>query len=200
MNFFIFLTAFCAIISLRQPLQPESQSLQSGMYAEIKTAKGKITLLLEFEKTPLTVANFVALAEGKMPNGAKPPGKPFYDGLKFHRVVKNFMIQGGAAENAGLGYTFRDEFNADLMPDRAGVLAMANAGPGTNESQFFITHVATPWLNNKHSIFGNVVEGQEVVDAIAQGDVMEYIKIIRIGEKAKKFDVLRTFNELNGKK
>jgi cyclophilin family peptidyl-prolyl cis-trans isomerase len=195
MKFFLFLTLIfaCSFICFSQTLQP-------GLYAEIKTPKGKITLWLEFEKVPLTVANFVALAEGKMPNGARPPGKPFYDGLKFHRVVKNFMIQGGAPENAGLGYTFRDEFNPDLMTDRAGVLAMANAGPDTNECQFFITHVATPWLFNKHSVFGNVVEGQDVVDAIVQDDVIESIKIIRVGEKAKRFDALRTFNELNGKK
>lgn len=195
MRLFLLLIALSvsSFIFAGEPLKP-------GMYAEIKTAKGKITLWLEFEKVPLTVANFVALAEGKMSNGARPLGKPFYDGLKFHRVVKNFMIQGGAAENASLGYTFRDEFNADLMPDRAGILAMANAGPGTNESQFFITHVATPWLNNKHSVFGNVVEGQEVVDAITQGDVIEYIKIIRIGEKAKKFDAVSTFNQLKEKK
>jgi len=144
----------------------------------------------------MTVGNFVALVEGKIP---QTEGKPFYNGIKFHRVIKNFMIQAGASDK-DLGYTFPDEFHPDLIHDRAGILSMANAGPNTNQSQFFITHVATPWLNNKHSVFGNVVEGQEVVDAVEQNDIIESITIIRVGEKAKKFDALKVFNELKDKK
>jgi peptidylprolyl isomerase len=144
-------------------------------------------LRLEYQKVPLTVCNFVALAEGKM-NAAG--GKPFYDGLSFHRVIQDFMIQGGDPQGTGSGgpgYSFPDEIDDSLKHDGPGVLSMANAGADTNGSQFFITHVATPWLDGKHSVFGRVVSGQDVVNAIQQGDKMEAITIIRNGQAAAAF-------------
>jgi peptidyl-prolyl cis-trans isomerase A (cyclophilin A) len=155
-----------------------------GIYAKFETSKGNIYTNLEHKKTPLTVANFIGLAEGSMPNKSKAAGIPFYNGLKFHRVIPNFMIQGGCPLGTGTGdpgYKFADEFDASLTHSGPGILSMANSGPGTNGSQFFITHVATPWLNNKHSIFGHVIKGQEVVDAILQGDSLISIQILRKG-------------------
>lgn len=137
--------------------------------ATIDTDKGVIRIELHDDKTPKTVANFEKLA-----------GEGFYDGLLFHRVLADFMIQGGCPQGTGTGgpgYNFEDEFHPDLKHDGPGVLSMANAGPNTNGSQFFITHVACPWLDNKHSVFGHVLEGQDVVDAIAQGDKMNKVSI-----------------------
>ncbi|MCL2270951.1 MAG: peptidylprolyl isomerase [Treponema sp.] len=162
-------------------------ALGNGLFARIKTNKGDIVVQLEFQKTPLTVCNFVALAEGKM---NVTGGKPFYDGLTFHRVIEDFMIQGGCPQGTGTGgpgYRFPDEIVPSLRHDGPGTLSMANAGPGTNGSQFFITHNDTPWLDGKHTVFGKVVEGQDVVDAIQQGDVMESITIIRNGSLATQF-------------
>ncbi|MBQ1276768.1 MAG: peptidylprolyl isomerase [Flavobacteriales bacterium] len=170
--------------------------MKEGIYAKIHTAKGDILLRLEHEKTPVTVANFVGLAEGSIPNKSKKAGEPYYDGLKFHRVIADFMIQGGDPTGTGAGgpgYRFDDEFDPTLRHDGPGVLSMANAGPGTNGSQFFITHVSTPWLDDKHTVFGRVVEGQDVVDAIAQGDKMERVEIIRVGEEAEKWDAAAIF-------
>ena len=138
----------------------------------------------------------MALAEGNLENSAKPQGTPYYDGLKFHRVIADFMIQGGCPLGTGTGdpgYKFDDEFVSELKHDGPGVLSMANAGPGTNGSQFFITHTATPWLDGKHTVFGKVVEGQEVVDAIAQGDVIETLAIERVGDAAQNWNAVEAF-------
>ncbi|MEM6516425.1 MAG: peptidylprolyl isomerase [Bacteroidota bacterium] len=175
--------------------------MDNGLYAKIITNKGDILINLEFEKTPGTVGNFVALAEGNLENAVKPQGTPYYDGLKFHRVIPDFMIQGGCPQGTGTGnpgYKFDDEFHADLKHDGPGILSMANSGLGTNGSQFFITHVETPWLDNNHTVFGKVVEGQEVVDAIAQGDTMEKVEIIREGEPAKNFHAVEAFRTFEG--
>ena len=177
----------------------DTSSMNNGLYAKINTSKGSILLQLEMDLTPLTVANFVGLAEGNIPNGAKPKGTPYYDGLTFHRVIPNFMIQGGDPQGTGAGgpgYQFKDEFNAQLRHTGPGILSMANAGPGTNGSQFFITHVETPWLDGRHTVFGHVVEGQDVVDAIAQGDIIENVEIIRQGEEAEAFDAAAVFEEM----
>lgn len=165
---------------------------KDGLYAIIETGKGNIILELEFEKVPMTVANFVGLTEGEL--NFKHPGKNFYAGLTFHRVIDDFMIQGGCPNGNGTGgpgYSFPDEFDASLRHDGPGVLSMANAGPGTNGSQFFITHVKTPWLNDKHSVFGHVVEGQDVVNAIRQGDKIKTVSIERVGKKAEAFKVTK---------
>lgn len=163
-------------------------NLEDGLYAKFKTDKGDITLVLEFEKTPMTVTNFVALAEGTMTSSSRE-GR-YYDGLNFHRVIADFMIQGGCPLGTGTGgpgYKFEDEIDATLKHNSAGILSMANAGPGTNGSQFFITHGPTPHLDGKHTVFGHVVEGQDVVDSIAQGDKIQSVEIIRVGAKAEAF-------------
>ena len=177
--------------------------MNDGLYAKFNTSKGDILVNLEFEKVPGTVGNFVALAEGNLENKAKPQGEPYYDGLKFHRVIPDFMIQGGDPKGTGVGgpgYQFEDEIHPDLKHDKPGVLSMANAGPGTNGSQFFITHTETPWLDGKHTIFGNVVEGQDVVDSIKQGDRIEKLEIIREGEAAENFNAVESFRQFNGAK
>ena len=170
--------------------------MQEGIYARFTTSKGQILVQLTHDKTPGTVGNFVALAEGNLENSAKPQGTPYYDGLKFHRVIADFMIQGGCPLGTGTGdpgYKFDDEFVPELKHDGPGVLSMANAGPGTNGSQFFITHTATPWLDGKHTVFGKVVEGQDVVDAIAQDDVIETLAIERVGEAAQNWNAVAAF-------
>lgn len=175
--------------------------MNDGLYTKIKSSKGDILLKLEYEKTPGTVGNFVALAEGDMENSAKPQGQKYYDGLKFHRVIPDFMVQGGCPQGTGTGnpgYSFEDEFHTDLKHDKPGILSMANAGPGTNGSQFFITHVPTPWLDNKHTVFGEVLEGQDVVDAIAQDDILESVEIIRVGAAAEAFNAIEAFRTFEG--
>lgn len=194
------LLVFCMAIWLHA--QVKKKDLEDGIYAEMVTSKGPILLELFYDKTPLTVANFVGLAEGDIPNEVTKPGVPFYDGLKFHRVIANFMIQGGDPEGTGRGgpgYRFQDETRPDLKHEGPGILSMANAGPATNGSQFFITHKATPWLDGKHTVFGKVVTGQDVVDAVQQGDKIVSVTIIRKGKDAKKFDAPATFEELRMK-
>lgn len=174
--------------------------MDNGIYAKFTTPKGDILVNLEYEKTPGTVGNFVALAEGNLENSAKPQGTPYYNGLKFHRVIADFMIQGGCPQGTGTGnpgYKFDDEIHPELKHDAPGKLSMANAGPGTNGSQFFITHVATPWLDGKHTVFGSVVEGQDVVDAIAQDDTMD-VEIIRVGDTAEAFNAVEAFRTFEG--
>ncbi|WP_420319958.1 peptidylprolyl isomerase [Flagellimonas sp.] len=175
--------------------------MQEGIYAKFNTTKGEILVKLTHDKTPGTVGNFVALAEGNMENTAKPQGNPYYNGLKFHRVIADFMIQGGCPQGTGTGdpgYKFDDEFHPELTHEGPGVLSMANAGPGTNGSQFFITHVATPWLDNKHTVFGHVEHGQEVVDAIAQGDAIDSLEIVRVGAEAEAWNAIEAFRTFEG--
>lgn len=178
---------------------PAIANPDDGIFAEIETTKGKIVIQLEYKKTPVTVANFISLVEGNNPQVAeKFKGKKFYDGLKFHRVIKDFMIQGGDPEgngSSGPGYAFKDEFDPTLVHDKPGILSMANSGPKTNGSQFFITHKETPWLNNKHSVFGHVITGQDVVNAIAQDDIMNKITIVRKGNEATKFNAVKVFGD-----
>lgn len=169
-----------------------------GIFATIKTDKGDMRIALHFNETPATVANFISLAEGTNTGVTDSlQGKKFYDGLPFHRVIADFMIQGGDIKRNGTGnpgYTFEDEFPTDSIGgylykhDKKGVLSMANSGPNTNGSQFFITHKATPWLDGKHTVFGQVVEGLSVVDSIAQGDLIRTIEVERIGKDAKSFN------------
>ena len=171
--------------------------LSEGLYARMHTTKGTITLQLEFEKTPMTVANFVGLAEGKIKNKSKEAGQAYYNGLKFHRVISDFMVQGGdptGTGSGGPGYNFPDEIHPELKHNAPGILSMANAGPGTNGSQFFITHVETAWLDGKHTVFGKVIEGLTVVNAIAQNDVLEQVEILRKGAKAEAFDAAKVFD------
>ncbi|MDC3237143.1 peptidylprolyl isomerase [bacterium] len=171
-------------ISFGQDLDPAK-----GLYAKINTKKGEITIRLYYKLVPLTVINFSGLAEGTIDSNQEP-GKKYYDGLVFHRVIKDFMIQGGdptGTGRGGPGYKFPDEFVDTLKHDSPGILSMANSGPGTNGSQFFITHKATPWLNNKHTVFGKVVKGMDVVKKIEKGDRIITLKIIRAGEDAKAF-------------
>lgn len=142
--------------------------------ASIRTHRGEIRLELFTDRAPNTCANFEKLAR-----------QGFYNGLTFHRVIQQFMIQGGCPRGTGTGgpgYTFPDEFHPELKHDRPGILSMANAGPNTNGSQFFITHVPTPWLDGKHSVFGRVVSGQDVVNSVQQGDIMERVEILEESE------------------
>lgn len=175
--------------------------MENGIYAKFNTSRGTILVKLTHDLTPGTVGNFVGLAEGQLENSARPMGKPYYDGLKFHRVIPDFMIQGGCPQGQGTGgpgYNFDDEFHPTLRHDGPGVLSMANAGPGTNGSQFFITHIETAWLDGKHTVFGHVVEGQDVVDAIAQGDTIDSLEIVRVGDEAQKWNAIEAFRTFEG--
>jgi len=175
--------------------------MKDGLYAKFNTSKGDILVNLEYQKTPGTVGNFVALAQGNLENSVKKQGEPYYNGLKFHRVIPDFMIQGGCPLGTGTGnpgYKFEDEFHPDLKHDKPGILSMANAGPGTNGSQFFITHIPTDWLDGKHTVFGNVIEGQNIVDSIGQGDVLETLEIIAVGSDAEAFQAVEAFRSFEG--
>ncbi|CAD7815968.1 putative peptidyl-prolyl cis-trans isomerase [Chryseobacterium aquaeductus] len=184
------------------------EGLKDGLYANLQTTKGNLIVKFEDKKSPVTVANFVGLAEGKIDNKAKAKGVPFYDGTIFHRVIKDFMIQGGDPQGTGMGdpgYKFEDEKN-DLKHTGKGILSMANSGPNTNGSQFFITEIATPWLDGRHTIFGEVVKGDDVIDAIANVEkgaqdkpktdiVLEKVSIFSKGDEYKGYDAAKTFNE-----
>ncbi len=175
--------------------------MENGIYAKFNTAKGVILVKLTHDLTPGTVGNFVGLAEGNLENKVKSQGTKFYNGLKFHRVIPDFMIQGGCPLGTGTGdpgYKFDDEFHPSLKHNRPGVLAMANSGPGTNGSQFYITHIPTDWLDNKHTVFGHVVEGQDIVDSVEQGDVLDSIEIVRVGEEAANWNAIEAFITFKG--
>ena len=175
--------------------------MENGIYAKFNTTKGAILVKLTHDLTPGTVGNFVGLAEGNLENKVKPQGNKYYDGLKFHRVIPDFMIQGGCPQGTGTGgpgYSFEDEFHPTLKHNRPGVLSMANSGPASNGSQFYITHIPTDWLDNKHTVFGHVVEGQDIVDAVAQGDVLDTLEIIRVGEEAQKWNAIEAFITFKG--
>lgn len=193
---FIFLSLFAASF-LFYACKDNYPELDTGLYADIKTSKGNVIVQLEMEKTPVTVANFVSLSEGNNPRVVgEYIEKPYYNGLIFHRVIKNFMIQGGdptGTGSGGPGYSFKDEIT-DLTHNGPGILSMANAGPYTNGSQFFITHLKTPWLDGKHTVFGKVVSGQNIVDSIVQNDTIKKIKIIRKGSLAKNFNAPDIFS------
>ena len=171
-----------------------------GIYAKFETSKGIVLLELTYDKTPGTVGNFISLAEGTLKNDHKDAGEPYYNGMKFHRVIADFMVQGGCPQGSGVGgpgYQFDDEFHPDLKHNKPGTLSMANSGPATNGSQFFITHGKTDWLDGKHTVFGYVVEGQDIVNNIAQGDIIDSVTIERHGAAAKEWDALKAFEEFN---
>jgi len=194
---------FLSLITFLSSCSKSHDQLAEGLYAEIETSKGTLIAKLEYKKVPNTVANFVTLTEGKNPFVSEEfKGKAFYDGLKFHRVIPDFMAQCGDPNgdgSGGPGYKFKDEFHPDLKHSKAGILSMANAGPGTNGSQFFITHKETPWLDNMHSVFGEVIEGLDILNTIENEDQIEKITIIRIGNEAKKFDAVKTFKNYYAK-
>lgn len=200
----------CSTVKIPNSMSKEEYSnLKDGLYAQMETTKGTMTIELFEEEAPLTVANFVGLAEGTKENKAKPLGTPFYDGIVFHRVIKDFMIQGGDPDGKGTGgpgYNFEDEFFSDRKHDTKGILSMANAGPGTNGSQFFITEVPTPWLDGRHTIFGQVIQGLDVIDTIAnvekgaqdrpKEDIkIEHVYIIKKGDKYKNYDGGKAFEK-----
>ena len=183
-------------------------SLENGLYANIKTTKGEMLVKFYDKESPVTTANFIGLAEGNIPNTAKPKGIPFYDGIIFHRVIKDFMIQSGDPQGTGIGgpgYRFGDEKN-DLKHYATGILSMANSGPNTNGSQFFITEAPTPWLDGKHTIFGAVIDGLDVITHISEAEtgahdkpktpiVIEKVAIIKKGEEYQNYDAARFFEE-----
>jgi peptidyl-prolyl cis-trans isomerase A (cyclophilin A) len=177
----------------------ELKGLKSGLYAKITTNKGEILCFLDHVRAPMTVANFVGLAEGRIKNNFRGEGEPFFDGLTFHRVVNNFVIQGGDPMGTGAGnpgYFFRDEFHNELRHDRPGTLAMANSGRNTNGCQFYITHNPLPQLDQGYNVFGHVVKGMDVVNAIQIGDTMDKVEILRKGSAANNFDAAATFAKM----
>lgn len=196
-SLFLFVVSFASFAQKTKAPKINTKGWEPGLYAQFNTSKGEILIKLEHEKVPMTVANFVGLAEGKFsPFDSIKFDKSYYDGLKFHRVIAKFMIQGGCPNGNGSGdpgYKFFDEFHPTLKHSGPGILSMANSGVHTNGSQFFITHVETPWLDNKHSVFGKVIKGQDIVDAVAQNDLMTNVVIVRVGKNAKKFNATQVF-------
>ena len=188
-----------AVTTKKTTKKPAPTQSPDGIFVTFETTKGRIVAQLEYQKTPVTVANFISLVEGTNPFvEEKYKGKPFYNGLKFHRVIADFMIQGGDPLGNGSGnpgYKFKDEFDQSLRHSKGGILSMANSGPTTNGSQFFITHKETPWLDGKHTVFGHVTSGMDVVNAIVQDDVIMEVKISRKGEEAKKFNAAKVFSD-----
>ena len=204
LQFKLLLVLFLGLTMANAQKKTTTENPTDGIFAEMTTNKGVILLKLEYQKAPVTVANFITLCEGTNKAVAeKFKGKKFYDGLKFHRVIKEFMIQGGDPDgngSGGPGYAFKDEFDPKLVHDKGGILSMANSGPKTNGSQFFITHKETPWLDNKHTIFGNVITGMDVVNNIEQNDVIVKVIIKRKGQEALKFNAAKVFSDyLDGK-
>ena len=216
-NFLIAIAAIslssCTPIYKKMNVDKETyEGLKDGLYANFQTSKGNMIVKFEDKKAPVTVANFVGLAEGKIENKAKAKGVPYYDGTIFHRVIKDFMIQGGDPKGTGMGdpgYKFDDEKN-DLQHTGKGILSMANSGPNTNGSQFFITEVATPWLDGRHTVFGEVVNGKDVIDSIANVEkgpqdkpktdiVLEKVSVFAKGDEYKNYDAAAIFNEGKGK-
>ena len=216
-NFLIAIAAIslssCTPIYKKMNVDKETyEGLKDGLYANFQTSKGNMIVKFEDKKAPVTVANFVGLAEGKIQNKAKAKGVPYYDGTIFHRVIKDFMIQGGDPKGTGMGdpgYKFDDEKN-DLQHSGKGILSMANSGPNTNGSQFFITEVATPWLDGRHTVFGEVVNGKDVIDSIANVEkgpqdkpktdvVLEKVSVFTKGDEYKNYDAAAIFNEGKGK-
>lgn len=195
--FSIALLSLAAFSQKSKKIKIKTKGWEEGLYANVITTRGTIVIKLEHEKAPMTVANFVGLSEGKFqPFDSIKMDKPFFDGLKFHRVIANFMIQGGDPKGNGSGdpgYKFYDEFHPSLKHSGPGILSMANSGPHTNGSQFFITHKETPWLDNRHSVFGKVKSGQAVVDSIKQDDIIQRVVIVRVGKKAKKYNANDVF-------
>lgn len=187
-------------------------ALPDGVYAKMETTKGDMIIQFFDKESPVTVANFVGLAEGKIDNKAKKKGEPYYNGIIFHRVIKDFMIQGGDPTGTGMGdpgYKFDDEKN-NLKHESKGFLSMANSGPNTNGSQFFITEVPTPWLDGRHTIFGKVISGLEVIDTIANVEkgaqdrpkedvVIKNVEVFTKGKEYQNYDAAKIFNEQKDK-
>ncbi|MCB0733371.1 MAG: peptidylprolyl isomerase [Flavobacteriales bacterium] len=189
------------LVSCGNPYKKAMKDLgyKEGLFAEMVTSKGTIIFTLEYEKAPITVANFVGLAEGAIENSHRPLGTPFFDSLIFHRVEPNFVIQGGDPMGNGYGgpgYRFKTEVSSDLKHDKAGTVAMANSGPNSNGSQFYITHIPTPFLDGGYNVFGYVISGMDVVNSIQVGDTIESVTIIRLGKEAKDFDAAATMQKL----
>ena len=180
-------------IGIANAENPIINTKEDGLFATLQTVKGDIVLNLEFQKVPMTVCSFVGLAEGTIDNIHAGPGEPYFDGVTFHRYVANFVIQGGDPTGTGSGspgYSFPDEFDPTLRHDGPGILSMANAGPNTNGSQFFITHSAQPHLDDLHSVFGNVVDdslSMVTVNAIREDDTIRHVIIERVGTEAQAF-------------
>jgi len=187
---FVILIVWMCTASVTVSANSTEEKYAKGIYAELNTNKGLIVLILEFKKVPMTTANFVGLAEGMIKNSALPDGVPYYNGTRFHRVVPNHVIQAGApfsTDKTGPGYVYPNEIYPGLSHNRAGVLGMANGGPHTNGSQFYITLSDRSYLDGDYTVFGHVIQGMDVVNNIVQGDVIESVKIVRVGREAEEF-------------